>query len=57
MGHDFLEGLGVPRGLKGYNRYLEGQELIEEIMIFSFLKYDTENITQITGFFEIASNF
>ena len=25
-GHDFLEGLGVPRGLKGYNRYLEGQE-------------------------------
>ena len=25
-GHDFLEGLGGPRGLKGYNRYLEGQE-------------------------------
>ena len=57
IGHDFLEGLGGPRGLKGYNRYLEGQELIEEIMIFSFLKYDTENITRITGFFEIASNF
>ena len=26
IGHDFLEGLGGPRGLKGYNRYLEGQE-------------------------------
>ena len=26
-------------------------------MIFSILKKDTENITRITGFFEIASNF
>ena len=26
IGHDFFEGLGGPRGLKGYNRYLEVQE-------------------------------
>ena len=63
-GHDFLEGLGGPRVLKALMGLLgfEGDILsvkkaLEEFMIFSILKNDTENITRITGFFEIASNF
>ena len=52
-----LEVLEVWKAIIGILKDKKALEVIEEIMIFSILKNDTENITRITGFFEIASNF
>ena len=52
-----LEVLEVWKALIGILKDKKTLEVIEEVMIFSFLKYDTEDTKQITGFFEIASNF